>query len=141
MSAGMPKSRLSAAVYLSLVFVSGALVGGLSYRLYAVSSVSAITGSPRPSPEEARRRFIDSIRAKVQLDEKQIEQVDQILDQTRSQFEQVRGKMHAEGQAIQNRQAEEITAILRDDQKPLYAAFRAERERMRQQERRRQRKP
>jgi len=136
----MPKSRLSAAVYLSLVFVSGALVGGLSYRLYAVSSVSAITGSPRLSPEEARKRYIDSIRAKVQLDEKQIEQVNQILDQTRAQFEQVRGKMHAEGQAIQNRQAEEITAILHDDQKPLYAAFRAERERMRQQERRRQRK-
>jgi len=136
----MPKSRLSAAVYLSLVFVSGALVGGLSYRLYAVSSVSAITGSPRLSPEEARKRYIDSIRARVQLDEKQIEQVNQILDQTRAQFEQVRGKMHAEGQAIQNRQAEEITAILRDDQKPLYAAFRAERERMRQQERRRQRK-
>jgi len=136
----MPKSRLSAAVYLSLVFVSGALVGGLSYRLYAVSSVSAITGSPRLSPEEARKRYIDSIRARVQLDEKQIEQVNQILDQTRAQFEQVRGKMHAEGQAIQNRQAEEITAILHDDQKPLYAAFRAERERMRQQERRRQRK-
>jgi len=136
----MPKSRLSAAVYLSLVFVSGALVGGLSYRLYAVSSVSAITGSPRLSPEEARKRYIDSIREKVQLDEKQIEQVNQILDQTRAQFEQVRGKMHAEGQAIQNRQAEEITAILHDDQKPLYAAFRAERERMRQQERRRQRK-
>ena len=136
----MPKSRLSAAVYLSLVFVSGALVGGLSYRLYAVSSVSAIAGSPRLSPEEARKRYIDSIRAKVQLDEKQIEQVNQILDQTRAQFEQVRGKMHAEGQAIQNRQAEEITAILHDDQKPLYAAFRAERERMRQQERRRQRK-
>lgn len=136
----MPKSRFSAAIYLSLVFLSGALVGGLSYRLYAVNSVSAITGSPRPSPEEARKRYIDSIRAKVKLDEQQVEQVNQILDQTRSQFEQVRGKMHAEGQAIQNRQLEEITAILRDDQKPLYAEFRAERERLRQQQRGRERK-
>ena len=136
----MPKSRLSAAIYLSLVFLSGALFGGLSYRLYAVNSVSAITGSSRPTPEEARRRYIDSIRAKVNLDERQIEQVNRILDQTRSQFEQIRGKMHAEGQAIQNRQVDEITAILRDDQKPLYAEFRAERERLRQQQRGRERK-
>ena len=136
----MPKSRLSAAIYLSLVFLSGALVGGLSYRLYAVSSVSAITGAARPSPEEARKRYIDSIRAKVNLDEHQIEQVNQILDQTRAQFDQIRGKMHAEGQAIQNRQVEEITSILREDQKPLYAAFRAERERIRQQQRERERR-
>jgi hypothetical protein len=136
----MTKSRLSAAVYLSLVFLSGALVGGLSYRLWAVHSVSAITGSPRPSPEEARRRYLDSIRAKVNLDDQQIEQVNRILDETRAQFEQVRGKMHAEGQAIQNRQVEEISAILRDDQKPLYAAFREERERLRQQQRGRERK-
>jgi Spy/CpxP family protein refolding chaperone len=136
----MPKSRLSAAIYLSLVFLSGALVGGLSYRLYAVSSVSAITGAARPSPEEARKRYIDSIRAKVNLDEHQIEQVNQILDQTRAQFDQIRGRMHAEGQAIQNRQVEEITSILREDQKPLYAAFRAERERIRQQQRERERR-
>ena len=136
----MTKPRLSAAVYLSLVFLSGALVGGLSYRLYAVNSVSAITGSFRPSPEEARRRYMDSIRSRVKLDEQQIEQVNRILDETRAQFDQVRGKMHAEGQAIQNRQVEEITAILRDDQKPLYAAFREERERLRQQQRGRERK-
>jgi hypothetical protein len=136
----MPKSRLSVAIYLSLVFLSGAVFGGLSYRLYAVNSVSAITGSSRPSPEEARKRYIDSIRAKVKLDEQQVEQVNQILDQTRAQFDQIRGKMHAEGQAIQNRQAEEITAILRDDQKPLYSEFRAERERLRQQQRGRERK-
>jgi hypothetical protein len=136
----MTKPRLSAAVYLSLVFLSGALVGGLSYRLYAVNGVSAITGSSRPSPEEARRRYMDSIRSRVKLDEQQIEQVNRILDETRAQFDQVRGKMHAEGQAIQNRQVEEITAILRDDQKPLYAAFREERERLRQQQRGRERK-
>jgi len=136
----MPKSKLSAAFYLALVFLSGALVGGLSYRLYAVSSVSAITGSAKANPEEARRRYLDSIRSEVKLDEKQIEQVNRILDQTRAQFDEIRGKMHAEGQAIQNRQVEEITAILRDDQKPLYAAFRTERERMRREMREKQRK-
>jgi hypothetical protein len=136
----MPKSRFSAALYLFLVFLSGALVGGLSYRLYAVSTVNAITGGPKLSPEEARRRYMENVREKVKLDDRQVEQVNQILDDTRAQFNEIRGKMRAEGQAINNRQIERISAILREDQKPLYAAFRAERERMRQQMREKQRK-
>ena len=136
----MPKSRFSAAIYLSLVFLSGALVGGLSYRLYAVSTVNAITGGPKLSPEEARHRYMENIRERVKLDDRQVEQVNQILDDTRAQFNEIRSKMHAEGQAINNRQVEQITAILHEDQKPLYAAFRAERERLRQQMREKQRK-
>jgi hypothetical protein len=132
----MPKSRLSAAIYLTLVFLSGALVGGLSYRLYAVTTVNAVNGGGRPprlNPEEARRHYMDEIRTMVKLDDDQIRQVNQILDETRSQFDQVRRKMNAEGRAIYDLQGEKIAAILRDDQKSLFAAFRAEREHQRQQ--------
>jgi hypothetical protein len=132
----MPKSRFSAAVYLSLVFLSGALVGGLSYRLYAVNTVNAVNGGVRPprlNPEEARRHYMDEIQAKVKLDDGQIRQVNQILDETRAQFDQIRRKMNAEGRAIYDLQGEKIAAILRDDQKPLFAAFRSEREHQRQQ--------
>jgi hypothetical protein len=124
----MPKSRFSAALYLLVVFLSGALVGGLSYRLYAVSPVSA-----KLSPEDLRHRYIEAIREKVKLDNEQIQQVNQILDDTRARFNDIRNKMHAEGQAINTHQVEQIEAILHDDQKPLYAAFRAERERIREQ--------
>ncbi|HEY7387580.1 MAG TPA: hypothetical protein VH640_03680 [Bryobacteraceae bacterium] len=137
----MPKSRLSAAIYLSLVFLSGALVGGLSYRLYAVNTVNAVNGSGRPprlNPEEARRRYMDEIRTKVKLDDEQIRQVNTILDETRAQFDQVRRKMNSEGRAIYDLQGEKIAAILRDDQKPLFTAFRAEREHQRQQNRQKQ---
>jgi Spy/CpxP family protein refolding chaperone len=136
----MPKSRFSAALYLCVVFLSGALVGGLSYRLYAVSTVNATNPGPRLSPDEARRRYIQTIRDKVKLDNEQVQQVNQIMDETRAQFNEMRNKMRSEGQAINSRQVEQITAILHDDQKPLFAAFRAERERMRQQMREKQRK-
>jgi hypothetical protein len=132
----MPKSKLSAVLYLGLVFLSGALVGGLSYRLYAMNTVSASNGVPKATPEEFRRHYIEGMRSKVSLDEKQIEQVNQILDETRAQFDQMRSKMRAEGEGIQTQQVAKITAILREDQKPNYAAFRAEREKMRQQMRR-----
>ncbi len=135
----MPKSKFSAVVYLLLVFLSGALVGGLSYRLYAMNTVSASSGLPKASPEEFRRHYIDTMRAKVNLDEKQLEQVNQILDETRMQFDQMRAKQRADGEAIQNQQVAKITAILREDQQANYAAFRAERERMREQMRRQKR--
>jgi Spy/CpxP family protein refolding chaperone len=135
----MPKSKFSAVVYLLLVFLSGALVGGLSYRLYAMNTVSASSGLPKASPEEFRRHYIEGMHTKVNLDEKQLEQVNQILDETRAQFDQMRAKMRADGEAIQNQQVAKITAILRDDQKPNYAAFRAEREKMREQMRRQKR--
>ena len=137
----MPKSKFSAGLYLSLVFLSGALVGGLSYRLYSVNSVSAITGGgPKISPAEFRKVYIDSIRGKVHLDDKQVDQVNQILDETRAQFDQARSKSHAEIQAIYSQQVEKITSILRDDQKPAFAEFRAEREKVRQQTRDKQQK-
>jgi uncharacterized coiled-coil protein SlyX len=135
----MPKSKLSAVMYLGLVFLSGALVGSLSYRLYAMNTVIAGSGAPKASPEEFRRHYIEGMRAKVNLDEKQIEQVNQILDETRAQFDQMRSKMRADGEAIQNQQVSKITAILSEDQKPNYAAFRAEREKIRQQMRRQKR--
>jgi hypothetical protein len=131
----MPKSRISAALYLLVVFCSGALVGGLSYRLYAVSPVSA-----KLSPEDMRHRYIEAIREKVKLDNEQVQQVNQIFDDTRTRYNEIRNKMRAEGQAINTHQVEQIEAILRDDQKPLFAAFRAERERMREQMREKQRK-
>jgi len=135
----MPKSKISAVIYLGLVFLSGALVGSLSYRLYAMNTVSASSGLPKASPEEFRRHYIEGMRAKVNLDEKQVEQVNQILDETRAQFDQMRAKMRADGEAIQNQQVAKITTILRDDQRPNYAAFRAEREKIRQQMRRQKR--
>ena len=136
MSGTVPRSKLTAVVYLLLVFLSGALVGGMSYRLYSMNTVNA---APKASPEEFRRHYIEGMRTKVNLDEKQIEEVNQILDETRAQFDQMRSKMRADGQAIQNQQVAKITAILREDQKPNYEAFRAEREKLREQMRRQKR--
>src|ERR1700730_5566421 len=135
------RSKLSAGLYLLVVFRSGALVGGLSYRLYSVNTVAAITGGvPKTSPEEFRRRYIEAIRAKVNLDPQQIERVNQVMDDARAQFDQVRAKSRSEMPTIEAQRIEKMTAILRDDQKLAYAAFRAERDKLRQQAREKQQK-
>ena len=129
----MLKSKFSALLSLLLVFLSGVLVGGFAYRLYNVSEVAAPNNGKRPDPEEARKQIVADMRDHLKLDGQQVEQLQQIFDQTRDQFHQIHDKMNAEGQAIRASQMEKVKAILRPDQLPLYDQWRAERERDRKQ--------
>jgi Spy/CpxP family protein refolding chaperone len=129
----MLKSRFSALLTLLLVFLSGVLVGGLAYRLYNVSVVAAPSTAKKLDPEEARKRIIADMRDRLKLDAHQVDQLQQIFDQTRDQFHQMHDKMNAEGQALHNGQIEKVKAILRADQLPLYEQWRAERDRERKQ--------
>lgn len=125
----MPKSKWSAFVSLLVVFLSGALVGAFAYRLVSVSSVMTSTTGPRPQrpdPEEVRKHMDAEMRDRVKLDPQQIVQFNKILDETREEFDQVHKKANEETRALRERQAEKVAAILREDQKPLYAALRAE---------------
>lgn len=128
----MPKSRFSAFVSLMLVFLSGALVGAVGYRLYAVNSITASKQAtkqpPRSSPEEFRRRQVEDVRQKLGLDDQQVAQYNAILDWTRQQFDQLHDSYNAQGRAIHDQQVAKVDAILRPEQRPLYDKWRAERE-------------
>lgn len=128
----MQKSRFSAFVSLMLVFLSGALVGAVAYRLYAVNSTTAskqaIIQPPRPSPEEFRKRQVKDAREKLGLDDQQVAQYNSILDWTRQQFDQLHDNLNAQGRVIRDQQVAKVDAILRPDQRLLYDKWRAERE-------------
>jgi len=126
----MLKSRLSAFLSLLVVFLSGSAVGAFAYRLIAVNTVQT-SGSngqrpPRPDPEEIRKHMDAEMRDRVKLDDAQIARYNQILDETREEFDQLHKKANEETRSLRERQAEKVNAILREDQKPLYAALRAE---------------
>jgi Spy/CpxP family protein refolding chaperone len=129
----MLKSRFSALLTLLLVFLSGVLVGGLAYRLYNVSVVTAPSNGKKLDPEEARRHIVADMRDRLKLDAHQVDQLQQIFDQTRDQFHQMHDRMNAEGQALHNGQVDKVKAILRADQLPLYEQWRADRDRERKQ--------
>ena len=129
----MLKSKFSALLSLLLVFLSGVLVGGFAYRLYNVSVAAGSQHGKKADPEEARKHIVADMRDHVKLDAQQVDQLQQIFDQTRDQFHQMHDRMNAEGQAIHNGQIEKIKAILRADQLPLYEQWRAERDRERKQ--------
>jgi len=133
----MPKSRLSAFLSLLLVFLSGSLVGVFSYRLYSVSTVQGNDPRKRPDPEEMRKRQLAEMRDRVKIDDRQVIQYNKIMDEMRDQFDQLHKKANAETQALRERQAEKVNAMLREDQRALYAQVRAEhaeRERKRRQQ-------
>jgi hypothetical protein len=147
MSNAMPRAKFTAAAYLLLVFLSGAMVGAFGHRLYMVKTVLSTDVSPVPrrlGPAEWRKHTVDEMRAKVKLDDQQIASLQQIFDQTDAEIRDLHAKRkpedqrrNVENQSVQNQMVDRINAILRDDQKPLYQQYRAEREAERERERQR----
>ena len=142
----MPKSRLSAALSVLLVFFSGAVLGAFTYRLYSLPSVQLVKESNVPprklSPDEWRKKYVADFTSAVKLDNSQIEGLNKILDHTREEFDKLNDKIKPEREAldqkwrpdresIQAHQVDSINTLLRPEQRPLYEAFRAERERLR----------
>jgi uncharacterized membrane protein len=122
----MPKSKLSAFLSLLLVFVSGAVVGALAYRLY--SAKSAYTMPRRPDPEEARRRIVVELKDKVHLDDQQVTALNRMMDETNDAWHRMRDEMNAKGHKLHDEQWQNFRDTLRPDQMALYDQWRADRD-------------
>jgi hypothetical protein len=127
----MLKSKWSAGLSLLMVFLSGVLVGGFSYRVYTLNTVVASAPAPKLSPEEWRRRWEQDFRTQVKADDQQVAQVRQIMDEARRQFDDEHKRSRNEITALQNAMNTKIRNSLREDQRPLWDTFRAAREAMR----------
>jgi hypothetical protein len=126
----MPRTRISIAVYLFLVFASGIMVGLVSYRLYAANTASA--NSPR-SMSEFRKRYLDGMRTKVGVSEAQIVAITRTLDETKRKYDALAAEEQPLHDKIQQDHINEVKALLTDPQKIAYDNWRAERERAKQQ--------
>jgi hypothetical protein len=120
------RPNASIALYLSLVFLSGILLGGVGWGLY--SSRSGGKGDPC-SPEAVRDRYREDLRSRLQLTSDQLAKLDGILEATHERFRAMRDKYRPEVKAIQTEQADSIRAMLDDRQRAEYEKLRQERER------------
>jgi hypothetical protein len=128
----MPRTRLSTALYLILVFASGILVGVVSHRLYVTSTVNA-SAVPR-TMDEVRRRYLSDLRSKVGVNDDQIASVNRILDETKRKFDDLHAREKPLKDKIGQEQHDEIAAILTDQQKIAFDNWRAERTRLQAEE-------
>jgi hypothetical protein len=129
--------RSSTSILLSTlaIFASGIGVGALGYHSYSVKTVSATTGSqqPRRSPEEWRKAYVEELRQRLQLDSKQVGDLNSILDDTRSQFHALKTRQKQEADQLRDQirsdQRSKVTAMLKPGQRDEYTKFWEERDR------------
>ncbi len=129
----MKRWNLPIALYLFLVFVSGAVVGALGYRTYKPPTASS--NSP-VTPEDARRKYIQEMQTRAHLTDDQLQQVNAILDETRSRFHAARDKHNQVVKEIGDQQRAKVRAILTADQLPKVEQLWQERDLRAQQNKR-----
>jgi len=114
-------SRKSIALYVGLVFVSGAVLGVFGDRLYTVTTVASKgKNPPKPSPEEFRRGYLGFMQKRLSLTDPQVTQLGLILDETRARMNEVHERTIPEQQEIQKSQSEKIRALLTPAQQSQY---------------------
>jgi hypothetical protein len=124
----LPRSRLTIALYLVLVFASGILVGVESHRLYATTSTARANNSPQ-NMSEFRRRYLDGMRTKVGVSDTQLAQINNILEDTKKKVNELAAVEQPLHDRIQQEHIQQIKDLLTPEQKIAYDNWRAERER------------
>jgi hypothetical protein len=138
----MPRSKVSAFFSVLLVFASGAAMGAVGYRLYAVKSVASGTTLPQSkkkmNPDEIRKMIVNQLKEKVRLDPGQLEDVEKIYDDQHREYLQVQSKYDAqigpifhsferETNQLHEAAVAKIKALLRPDQQTVYEKWLADR--------------
>lgn len=121
----MGKTGLTAALYFSLVFVGGAVVGGVGYRLYSASA-KADSG-----PSQYRQKYMDEMKGRLSLTPEQTTRIEAILDETRAKYREIYQRNKPEMDAIQADQTRRIHETLSPPQQAEFARLREERDRRR----------
>jgi DNA anti-recombination protein RmuC len=123
----MPRTRLSAALYLILVFASGVLVGVASHRLYVTTTARAsATPAPR-SMDEFKRRYLAQMQERVGISDQQKTAVSSILDDTKRKFDALHATEKPAVDRIQQEQLQQIRALLDDRQRAAFEKWHDER--------------
>jgi hypothetical protein len=122
----MRRSNLATLFYLLVVFASGAVVGGFANRLYMVRRVTP-SATVRLSRAELRKQYIQDMRGRLHLTDRQVTELQQIADATGQRM----GEMH---KTIEDEHIRKVVAMLDDSQKAEYAKMREEREKNRQEQ-------
>jgi len=122
----MPKTRISATLYLLLVFASGILVGAVGNRLYMVRTASANSTPPR-TMAQYRQQFFTEMRARVGASDSQIARIDVVLDDAKRRLDELHAEHKPLREKIDHDRIEGIRAVLDDQQRQAYDKWREER--------------
>jgi predicted nuclease with TOPRIM domain len=132
----MKRTTLSTALYIFLVFLSGAVVGAFAHRLYTVNTVVSA------KPDEVRHHILDEMRTRLSLSDDQVKQLNAIMDSTKTRYQEVKKRWDEQSKqaakpelkAITEDQHQKVKAILSEPQRVEYEKYLAERQKRREQQ-------
>jgi hypothetical protein len=120
----MKLSRATIALYMGLVFASGAALGVFGNRYYAASTEQTNTkgkgNGKRPSPEEFRQRYLSGMKMQLLLSDEQVTKLGNIMDETRALMDDLHKRQQPEQAEIQRSQNEKIRAVFDTIQREKY---------------------
>ena len=119
----MKRNQWIALLVAAILFCSGAAVGVLANRLYEGRVVNA------RNAEDFRQHYIHEMELKLKLTPKQLDQLQDILDDTKAKVKTVRDSYHPQMEKIKEEQISRVKSILTPQQIPTYEQLVADRER------------
>jgi Spy/CpxP family protein refolding chaperone len=130
------ETRQKARLWLGLVFILGAAIGGVfgysfAHRSYAATQAPAATLS---EPERRAKRVAEMTK-EVGLTPEQSTQIDQIIHQAHEEMKTIHEKSDADVDVVRQRAREQMRSLLTPDQGPKFEAMiqRMDQERKKQQ--------
>ncbi|MEO5924894.1 MAG: hypothetical protein ABIR70_13825 [Bryobacteraceae bacterium] len=123
----MNSSRATIALYMGLVFASGAALGVYGNRYYTASTEQTSTKSTKgkrgPSPEEFRKMYLTAMQKQLLLSDDQVTKLSAVMDETRTLMDDMHTRHRPEQQEIQRSQNEKIRALFDTIQREKYDAM------------------
>jgi Spy/CpxP family protein refolding chaperone len=110
-----------AALWIGVVFLLGAALGGLTGYAFARHAVSAASA---PLPEPARRaQRVEQLTRELSLTSAQAQEVDTILLQRHTDAKSIHDQMDAQLDQVHQKGRDQIRAVLTAEQKPKFEEF------------------
>jgi Spy/CpxP family protein refolding chaperone len=113
------KTRGEAAILVIVVFLLGALLGGVGNHVWGERVWGKQTSVAHPS----RDQLVSSLTQELQLNADQQQQLGAIIDETRSQIHAIYTPVDVQREALRQNGRARIRAILTPEQKPKFEAF------------------
>jgi hypothetical protein len=117
------------------VFLVGVATGALLSNFYETRvsgrRPEVAVRDNRGNDEERARREVNAMHDYLGLDQTQREQIQKILEETRSEFRSLRAETRPRFEAISERSRNKIRAVLKEEQLQKYDEYRRDRSRQR----------
>jgi Spy/CpxP family protein refolding chaperone len=115
-------AKKKAALWVGVVFVLGAALGGVFGYLYGHRGVVAAANPPLSEPQRRAQR-VEQLTQELGLNNNQRQQLDTILSQLHAQYKTLHEQSDAQQNDARQKGRDQIRAILTPDQRPKFEEF------------------